>query len=121
LKFLLALGLFAQVAIAQAPTAPIVKTPQDLILEAFGQSEPFVSIARCESGIRQFTANGDVIRSRTNDVGLFQVNLKTWEKKSKELGIDIYTLEGNVIMAKVIYDQQGISAWNASIHCWKKL
>ena len=73
-------------------------------------------IAKCESGLRQYEENGDVLRGRVNpkDVGILQINEYYWLKKSKEMGIDIYSLQGNIQMAHYILKVQGYKAWM----CW---
>lgn len=78
-------------------------------------------IAKCESGLRHFNEDGSVVVGRqTPDVGLFQISPKHWETEAKKLGFDIYSLEGNTLMARHIYEVQGLGAWQASFSCWKK-
>jgi len=95
-----------------------------LIKQYFPKEPLMVKIADCESiGLRHYV-NGEVLRGEIvkEDVGLFQINETYWLKKSLELGIDIYDLEGNIKMARHIYDTQGLSAWSASFkNCWKHL
>lgn len=80
-----------------------------------------VDVARCESRFRQLDKNGAPLRGEINpkDVGVMQINEKYWLAKSKQLGYDIYTLGGNIEMAKHIYKVQGIQAWNWSSPCHK--
>lgn len=72
-----------------------------------------VAVAKCESGMQQFGKDGKVILGKvnSNDVGLMQINTSFWGEEAKKLGHDIYTVEGNVKMAKVIYERQGLNAW----------
>lgn len=79
----------------------------------------FVSIARCESGLRQFNDDGTPLVSRTSDVGVMQINQVHWER-AKTLGIDIYTLEGNVAYASILASSGGTRDWYMSRHCWDK-
>lgn len=81
-----------------------------LITEAFPDEPIMLRIAECESGVRHFLANGEVIRSHTSDSGLYQVN-DIWLPEAKRLGLDINTVEGNIAMAKHIKEVQGLSAW----------
>ena len=71
----------------------------------------------------QFNEDGTVLRGRVNsrDVGAYQINEFYWLEKSVELGIDIYTEEGNKEMALWIYNQNGTSPWNWSKECWGPL
>lgn len=83
-----------------------------LIQTEFPNNQRMLSVAVCESGIRHFAPiTGTILTSKTNDLGLFQINSKTWLEKSKELGYDIYTVRGNIKMARYIYEVQGINAW----------
>lgn len=95
---------------------------EERILKEFPEHPSMLEVARCESGVRQYDSNGNVIRGNDNpnDVGLFQINEDYWLEEAQKQGINIYTLEGNIEMAKVILSQQGISAWNWSKHCWLK-
>lgn len=79
-------------------------------------------IAFCESTFRQFTAGGLIIRGKRNpaDVGLFQINEQYHLTKSRELGFDIYTLEGNLSYALWLLQNEGTKHWRWSQSCWKK-
>ena len=94
-------------------------TIKQRVLNAFPEHPEMVKVAKCESGLKQFNLNGSVIRGVENprDVGLFQINEHYWLAEAQKLGINIYSLEGNIEMAKVILEQQGISAWHWSSHC----
>ena len=82
----------------------------------------FRHIAFCESGGKQFNANGTVIRGRVNsaDTGKYQINMKVWADDLKRLGINPYTENGNEQAALHVYKVQGLNAWAASKHCWSK-
>jgi hypothetical protein len=79
-----------------------------------------IDVARCESQYRQFDENGNVLRGKVNskDVGAFQINEKYHLETSQKLGIDIYTLEGNIAYARYLYETQGSKPWSASSPCW---
>jgi len=81
-----------------------------------------LDIAKCESGDRQFNEDGEVIRGRINplDIGRFQINLHYHGDRAKELGIDLFTLEGNTEYALMLYKEQGTQPWLWSAHCWSK-
>lgn len=102
----------------------IKTTPEgivELIKENFGvDGDVMLEVARCESGLLQYE-NGKVLKGKTTpDFGLFQIN-EIWLLKAEAMGIDIYDLEGNIKMARYIYDTQGLSAWSASAFCWLKM
>ena len=92
-----------------------------LIKQYFPDEPLMLKIADCESSLIHYE-NGKVLRGRTTpDFGLFQIN-ELWLPKAEAMGIDIYDLEGNIKMAKFIYDTQGLSAWSASFkNCWKNI
>lgn len=72
-----------------------------------------VKVVGCESGFKQFTSNG-VLVSPTHDYGYFQINW-SWIPKSKELGYDIMTMDGNYKMALWIYQNAGgIRNWSCN-------
>jgi hypothetical protein len=93
-----------------------------LTKEYFKDSPIMAEVARCESTYRQFNPDGSVLRGRVNgaDVGVMQVNEKYHLARSKQLGINIYTLEGNLTYGKFLYKEQGTRPWNASKPCWGK-
>lgn len=100
-----------------------MRTPVEVIRDIFGTEEPFVSIASCESGLRQFKPDGTVLHGLVHpaDTGIMMVNMVYWADEAKKRKLDVDTLEGNIAMAKVIYDSQGLGAWNPSRTCWQPL
>ena len=81
-----------------------------------------ISIAQCESNYRQFNPDGTVVRGQidSHDVGVMQINETYWLGKSKSLGDDIYTVQGNVAYAKYLYAKSGTDPWNSSSKCWSQ-
>ncbi len=81
-----------------------------------------VDIARCESTFRQYDSNGEIIRGKVNnaDVGVMQINEKYHGEKADELGLNIYTVEGNVAFAKYLYYKYGAEPWKSSSKCWSQ-
>lgn len=67
----------------------------------------------------QYNADGSVLRGRINpqDVGMCQINEHYWLQKSEDLGYNIYTEEGNKLMAIWIYEQSGTAPWKWSKPC----
>ena len=86
----------------------------------FADTPILVDIARCESSFHQFDNSGNVIRGRVNsaDVGVMQINEAYHADTAKHLGIDLYTVEGNIEYAKHLYAEQGSQPWTASSKCW---
>ncbi|NQV88281.1 MAG: hypothetical protein HQ402_01850 [Parcubacteria group bacterium] len=81
-----------------------------------------VQIARCESTFRHFDKNNEVLRGVENnaDVGLMQINEKYHLKQSQKLGLDIYTIDGNMAYARQLYKKEGAKPWMSSSACWSK-
>lgn len=82
-----------------------------------------VNVARCESTFREFGKDGEVLRGKVNplDRGIFQINETYHLRDSAKMGIDIYTIEGNIAYARYLYDTQGTKPWNWSRGCWSPL
>jgi len=81
-----------------------------------------IAIAQCESNYRQYNPDGSVVRGKvdSHDVGVMQINETYWLGKSKSLGDDIYSTEGNVAYAKYLYAKSGTDPWNSSAKCWSQ-
>ncbi len=86
----------------------------------FADTPILVDIAKCESMFRQFDKNGQVLRGKVDnaDVGLMQINERYHLETAEEMGIDIYTVDGNIEYAKYLYSKFGSKPWNASAPCW---
>ena len=99
-----------------------VKTVRETVKEYFADIPVLIDVAYCESGIVQFNNDGTVLRGFINpqDVGVMQINEKYHLETSIRLGIDIYTLEGNLEYARFLYETQGTRPWEYSSHCWNK-
>lgn len=92
-------------------------------VKAYFEDAPILAeIAFCESRFRQYDENGNVLRGVVNsqDVGVLQINEKYHLDTAQKLGLNIYTLEGNMAYAKYLYDTQGTRPWNHSSPCWGK-
>lgn len=79
-----------------------------------------VGMAFCESTLRQFNENGEVLRGIVNsqDVGVFQINEKYHLDTSSDLGLNIYTAPGNIEYAMWLMQKEGVRHWKASRPCW---
>jgi hypothetical protein len=99
-----------------------VKTTEEIIAEHFADTPILKKIAFCESQNRQFTEDGNVLRGKVNpkDIGVMQINEKYHLSTAQKLGLNIYTLEGNIDYAKYLYKTQGVKPWIHSSKCWDK-
>lgn len=102
------------------PDARLANLITDISVEEGVDPELAVSIARCESGWRQFDNSGEVVRGKVNpaDVGVFQINETFHLKASRARGYDIYTTRGNIRYAMYLIKKEGSSPWNYSKKCW---
>lgn len=75
------------------------------------------AICECESRLRHYTQNGEVLRGEINpkDIGLCQINERWHGKEAERLGLDIYHPVDNVIYAWTLLEKQGPTPWV----CWK--
>lgn len=82
------------------------------------EPEKMIATFTCESRLEQFDINGFPLVSPTDDVGVTQINRKTWHTKAKELNLDYENdIDDNLEMARYVYEVQGAKAWS----CYKKL
>ncbi|MBX4195860.1 hypothetical protein KW796_02815 [Candidatus Parcubacteria bacterium] len=88
----------------------------------FSDMPQLVRIGQCESHFRQFNKHGQVQRGEKNsyDVGVMQINELYHADEAKALGIDIYTIDGNVAFARKLYERSGDKPWKSSSPCWSK-
>lgn len=96
------------------------KTTEEIVKEYFSDTPVMADVAFCESRYQQFDKFGNVIRGRANrlDVGVFQINEKYHAGAATRLGLNLYTLEGNMAYAKYLYETQGTDPWVHSSKCW---
>ena len=93
---------------------------QAYLRKEFADTPILVDIARCESNFHQYDKDGNIVRGRVNnaDVGVMQINEKYHADTAKKLGLDLYTVEGNVAYARHLYAEQGAQPWISSSKCW---
>jgi|GEM_PF-4856185 len=120
------IALVSAIAHAVDSNAPL-RVPEiqayDLTANSYPALPPiFKAIALCESGGKQFHANGAVITGikNRNDIGKYQINLTIWGNTARALGYNIYTEEGNEAMAQELFRRHGLQPWYISKHCWSK-
>lgn len=79
-------------------------------------------IAGCESHYRQLNSKGNILRGEKNnyDLGVMQINELYHGEDAQEMGLDIYTLDGNVAFARHLYERFGAKPWMSSSACWAK-
>lgn len=95
---------------------------ENYLIQEYADTPILVEIARCESEFRHYGSDGNVLRGRVepDDIGVMQINKFYHGDKAKEMGIDIYTIDGNIEFAKYLYKKYGNKPWSASAPCWSK-
>jgi hypothetical protein len=116
MRWILLVALFVPVQTFAFSPAAIEKA-----VRHFFPNEPvMVEIARCESGLRQYTASGSVLRGGWSNkmIGLFQLHETYHRSAALRMGYNIDTLLGNLAYARELYRSEGTTPWNSSKHCW---
>ncbi len=98
------------------------QTVEEYVREYYADTPVLISIARCESQFTHLDKDGSVHRGvvNPNDVGVMQINTDFHAKEAKDLGIDIFSLAGNLEFAKYLYEKEGTAPWDSSKPCWGK-
>jgi hypothetical protein len=104
------------VSLAQTAPDVVVNTNvgvQAKVEEAFAHAPEMIAIAKCESGFRQFKADGTVLYGGAGAkyVGIFQIGYDLHSATALKLGHDILTVEGNIGYAVYLYSKQGTAPW----------
>jgi hypothetical protein len=121
LAFSAAFNVSPQTTPLPAPM-PTVQTVDQYVRDYFADTPILADIAVCESHMRQFGSNGSVLHGEVvyEDLGLMQVNETYHGSTAKKLGLDLYTIQGNLAYGKYLYEQEGTEPWNSSKACWGK-
>ena len=109
-------------AAAQATTTPERNTNVGIPAQvsAYFPNDPImVAIARCESRFRQFNSAGTPLDGGSGGmIGIFQISSGVHTARAKSMGMNIYTIDGNLAYAKYLYQQEGTVPWVSSSACW---
>ena len=93
------------------------------VRQYFAHEPILADIAWCESRMRHLGPDGEIFRGKVNksDVGVMQINTYYHDEKAKELGLDLYSLNGNLAYAEYLFDKEGTAPWKSSMPCWGKM
>lgn len=99
----------------------VPKTARETVSQYFADIPELIEVARCESRFRHYDSEGRVLRGEINsgDVGVMQVNIYYHEETARKLGLDLYSMEGNMAYARSLYEREGLTPWNSSSKCWR--
>ena len=102
------------------PIMPAAQSPKQFVESYFADVPVMIDISRCESRFHQYDSDGSVYRGEINnlDVGVMQINEHYHSDTAKKLGLDLYTIQGNVAYARYLYSKQGTAPWSSSEACW---
>lgn len=118
-----ALNLSSDV-VSQTIGASAVKpqTLEELVRDYYTETPVLAEVARCESQFRHYGKTGNIIRGIVvpEDIGVMQINEKYHGEKAETLGLDIYSLDGNLEYAKYLYEKEGTKPWRSSAKCWNR-
>ena len=103
-------------------TAPEVHSNEGLEakVRAYFSDVPIMAdIARCESKFRQFDSDGIPLDGGAGSmIGIFQINAPVHAHYAKSLGMDIYSVDGNLAYARRLFSKEGTTPWISSFSCW---
>jgi hypothetical protein len=117
-------GLSAVVYVALSNERIVIRNTETIKMVEKSRPLPavLVRIAECESGNRQYTDAGDVVRGKVNksDLGRYQINEQIHGDRMRRLGLNIYDAEDNQAYAIMLFEERGTEPWTASRKCWNK-
>jgi hypothetical protein len=90
---------------------------EDYVRFAFADVPDMITIAKCESGFRQFRSDGKVLRGGPSGqyIGIFQIDENIHTARAKKMNMDIHSIDGNVNYARYLYDSSGTNPWKGCI------
>jgi hypothetical protein len=96
---------------------------RDYVEQYFADEPILADIAWCESRLRHFGKDGQIFRGTidSDDIGIMQINTRYHANRAEKLGLDIYSLSGNLDYAKYLYEKEGSKPWRSSQACWGQL
>jgi len=101
----------ALLATTSTPALPTLVETEAAVRSYFVDVPAMISIAKCESGFRQYNTNGTPLRGSGLYIGVFQIDEKIHAGAALGMGMDIYTLDGNLAYAKYLYSKAGTRPW----------
>ena len=106
----------------QPAAMPEAQTVQQYVQTYFADEPIMIAIADCESHFTQLDKDGKVVKNpHSSAVGVYQIMASIHATSADEnLGLNIYTLQGNAAYARYLYESQGTAPWNDSKSCWGK-
>lgn len=92
------------------------------IHKIFWDAPIMVKVAHCE-GIKNGKLDNQAYNptNGSGDTGIFQISEKYHGKEYRRLGFtNMGDFQQNLAYARILYERNGLSDWEASRHCWSK-
>ena len=109
------------------PTLALAQVGLNVDVEAavrakFVDAPVMTDIARCESKFTEYNSDGSVLHGGLGGtmIGVFQISESVHANFATSLGMDIYTVPGNLAYALYLYNKEGTQPWISSFPCWAK-
>lgn len=87
------------------------------VMKVFPDAPIMLKVMKCEGGHDIDAYNPT---NGSGDKGLFQISTLHHGKRVKALGLDMNNPIDNIAYARMLYDEQGLTPWKWSKHCWNK-
>jgi hypothetical protein len=107
---------------ADPPQATSNSSLTEAFLQDYFHDIPvMVEVARCESAFQNVQSRLRQPYGREKSFGYFQIHEPDWHDAAMRLGLVNYKTDAkhNVLMARHVYNVQGLDAWKASRYCWE--
>ncbi len=108
--------LFTAFAASEAKANPNANV-EAIVRASFPDMPGMTEIAKCESGFRQFNADGTALRGGAgkNYIGIFQIDERLHRQRALDRAYDINTIEGNIAYARYMYFNSGTNPWKSCL------
>jgi hypothetical protein len=100
-----------------AQTVDLNANVEDLVRFSFSGAPDMITVAKCESGFKQFRADGSVVAGGSSGqyIGIFQIDKNIHATRAQGLGYDINTVGGNIDYARYLYSASGTNPWKGCL------
>ncbi|OGE73786.1 MAG: hypothetical protein A3I07_02300 [Candidatus Doudnabacteria bacterium RIFCSPLOWO2_02_FULL_42_9] len=114
IKYIVLVAIFAPISVsAQTNPNAIV---EDAVRFYFADAPIMIDIARCETGFRQYKADGSPVYDPTGTyVGIFQIAERIHSPKATAMGFDVRTIDGNLRYTRYLYENSGTNPWKGCL------
>jgi len=103
------------------PQVILAQTDPNAAIEAsvrfyFADIPVMADIAKCETNFRQYNPDGSPMYDATGTyIGVFQIAKSIHTTAAKSLGLDLATIDGNMMYARHLYESSGTAPWKGCL------